>query len=81
MAIFAYTTTRYLLWSLIIFSLHVSGTLTIFTLFIACLILIGSNYFVEKTGQEKEFNNKLAEWLWMPILTATMVLIIVEYIV
>lgn len=78
--IFAYTSVRYVVWALIIFLLHVIGGLTIFTMVIVSLVLVWTNYFFEKTRREKEFNNNLAEWLWLPILVSTIAFFLVEYV-
>lgn len=80
MALFAHTSTRYVLWSSVIFLLHFMDSLSIFTLFIVSLLLIGANYFFEKTGQEKEFENNLVDWLWLPILVGTMGFIVSYYV-
>ncbi|WP_298831079.1 hypothetical protein [uncultured Planococcus sp.] len=80
MALFAHTTTRYVLWSFIIFLLHLTGSLTIFTLLIISLLLVWSNYFFEKAGKEKELENKLFEWLWLPILVGTVAFVLYHYV-
>lgn len=80
MALFAHTTTRYVLWSSVIFLLHFMDSLTIFALFTVSLLLIWANYFFEKTGQEKEFGNNLFDWLWLPILVGTMVFVVSYYV-
>jgi len=80
MALFAHTTTRYVLWSFIIFLLHLTGSLTIFTLLIISLPLVWANYFFEKSGQEKKFENKGMEWLWLPILVGTAAFVLYHYV-
>lgn len=80
MTIFAHTTTRYALWALVIFSLHISGMFTVFALFISSILLVWTNYFFEKTGREKEFGNRLVDWLWLPILVGTVLFVLVEYV-
>ena len=80
LAIFAHTTTRYVLWSFIIFLLHLTGSLTIFTLLIISLLLVWTNFFFEKTGQEKKFENNLVEWLWLPILIGTVAFVLYHYV-
>ena len=80
LAIFAHTTTRYVLWSFIIFLLHLTGSLTIFSLFIISLLLVWSNYIFEKNGKERELKNNLIEWLWLPILVGTAAFVLYHYV-
>lgn len=80
MNIFSYTTTRYIIWSLIIFYLHLANSFIFISFFVVSLSLVLVNYFYEKMGREREFDNKIVEWLWLPISLGTMVFVLYHYI-
>ena len=80
MNLFAYTTNRYALWAFVVFVLHVSNTFIIPSFFIVSILLVGSNYFFEKTKREKDFANPILNWLWLPILVVTIVFVVINYV-
>ena len=80
MTLFAHTTTRYVLWSLLIFFLHFSGFFTLIAFLVASVSLAWSNTFFEKTEREKKFDRKWIEWLWLPILIATVAFVLSHYV-
>ena len=80
MNIFSYTTTRYIIWSLIIFYLHLANSFTVSSFFVVSLSLVLINYFFERMGREREFDNKILEWLWLPISLGTMIFVLYHYV-
>ncbi|MCH4825366.1 hypothetical protein [Planococcus halocryophilus] len=80
MNFFAYTTNRYALWAIVVFVLHISNTFTILPFFIISILLVGSNYFFEKTKREKEYAHPFLDWLWLPITVITIVLVLIKYV-
>ena len=80
MNIFSYATIRHIIWSLIIFYLHLTNSFTVISFFVVSLSLMLANYFFEKTGRERQFENKILEWLWLPISAGTMIFVLYHYV-
>lgn len=69
-----------MLWSFVLILLHFSGSFTLIAFLVVSVLLAWSNIFYEKTEREKEFENKWAEWLWLPILAGTVAFVLYNYV-